>query len=351
MSNVLKIDGARSEMCQEYSMAEADLNETEHLEQWIVDHPELIDESMIIVTTQFNRWAAKEATATERLDVLGLASDGTLVVIELKSVRDKSVHLQALTYGALVSSFTLRQLAEAHAAWLNKDKTEDADTVRPEQTLEILRNHLELEPEQPDPIFALPKIVLVAPSFPAQVLTTVQWLQEIAPELTIECHTYRIINVATRDDTEAASFQNLVASFNRLFPVMDIDAYRLRAQSPRIQEAVDQKIRKANVVDLILAGDLLPDGAALAFHPAREHQGKAEAVERWLDEDPSRREFSWDAGSAKPFVWGCEPEKRWSSAKLVKEIFTRAGQAIAGPGTRAWAYEGRSLPDIAYGRD
>lgn len=332
-------------------MVEAGLNETEHLEQWIVDNPELIDASMIIVTTQFNRWVAKEATAAERLDVLGLASDGTLVVIELKSVKDKSVHLQALTYGALVSSFSLRQLAEVHAAWLNRHKTEDADDVRSEQALEILRDHLDLEPEQQDPVFALPKIVLVAPSFPAQVLTTVQWLQEIAPELTIECHTYRIINVDNPGNIDAPLPRNLVVSFNRLFPVIDMEAYRLRAQSPRIQEAVEQKHRKANVVDLILAGDLLPDGAALTFHPAKEHQGKAEAVERWLDEDPSRREFFWDPGSVKPFVWGSEPSKHWSSARLIQQIFERAGEQIDSPGTRAWFHEGRSLPDIAYGHD
>ncbi|WP_328949275.1 hypothetical protein OG778_14505 [Streptomyces sp. NBC_00184] len=50
--------------------------------------------------------------ARDRLDVLGLDATGRLVVVELKrGTADRDVHLQAITYAALVSRFDLGTLA------------------------------------------------------------------------------------------------------------------------------------------------------------------------------------------------------------------------------------------------
>lgn len=57
----------------------------------------------MVVTTQFSTWASETDTARERPDVLALSTSGELVVIELKRGSDRNVHLQAITYGALVA--------------------------------------------------------------------------------------------------------------------------------------------------------------------------------------------------------------------------------------------------------
>lgn len=114
MAHLLRVDEASSSALEETSMTDEGLLETVHLEAWITAHPEVIDTSLKIVTTQFNRWISDSDSAQERPDLLALSTSGELVVIELKRGGDRRVHLQAITYGALAAGFTRESLAEAH---------------------------------------------------------------------------------------------------------------------------------------------------------------------------------------------------------------------------------------------
>src|SRR4051812_30290764 len=92
------------------------LQERSHLQEWVIAHPQVLGEDVLVITAEYDRWAGTDGTrARDRLDVLGLDRSGRLIVAELK--REDSggdVHLQAITYAALVSRFTLDTLAEAH---------------------------------------------------------------------------------------------------------------------------------------------------------------------------------------------------------------------------------------------
>lgn len=83
---------------------------------------------MLVVTAEYDRWADTDGVpARDRLDVLGLDATGRLVVVELKrGTADRDVHLQAITYAALVSRFVnpLELWSPSYAASL---------TVRPAQ--------------------------------------------------------------------------------------------------------------------------------------------------------------------------------------------------------------------------
>ena len=95
--------------------------ETSHLERWVVEHPEVLGENVRIVTTQYGKWSSDSGDlAKERLDILGLDSSGQLVVVELKRGTDQNVHMQAITYAALVAGFSKSTLADAHADYLNR---------------------------------------------------------------------------------------------------------------------------------------------------------------------------------------------------------------------------------------
>ena len=267
------------------------------------------------------------------------------MVIELKRVKDTTVHLQALTYAALASSFTLDLLANEHAAWYNR-RFQSAENMTQAQAKEELESFIEADDEFDEELgFALPRIMLVAPEFPAQVMTTIQWLSEVAPDLTIECHQYRLFTVPA-EETDSS----LVVGFNRIFPVKDIQQLRLRAQSPRVTAAKEQQqSRRRRTVARILDHELIPDGASLDFDPSGQVKQESVAqLKAWLEEDPTRRHFTWDAHSSKPLRWGVEPEKRWSPTSLRNELFTRAG---APPGTfaatEAWFYEGENLSVVA----
>lgn len=53
--------------------------------------------------------------------MLGLDATGRLVVVELKrGAADRDVHLQAITYAALVSRFDLDTLTQAHRDFLSR---------------------------------------------------------------------------------------------------------------------------------------------------------------------------------------------------------------------------------------
>lgn len=345
MTKLLRVDGDSSVVCEQTSMITQQFGEATDLESWIVDHPEVIDSKMKVVTTQFNRWASVEGSALERPDIIGLSESGELVVIELKRVQDKMMHLQALTYAALASSFTLDLLAQEHAAWWNK-KFQPSEKMSEAQAKEELVSFIEADDDADEAlVFALPKIMLVAPGFPGQVVTTVQWLNEVAPDLTIECHQYQLFTVPGGEN--AAS---LVVNFNRIFPVEDLQQLRLRAQSPRVTAAKEQqRSKRRRSVARILDNNLIPHGAALQFNPSGQvKQESVSQLELWLNEDSVRRDFTWDAHSAKPLRWGLQPQKRWTPTSLRNELFkcaeTHRGNFAA---TEAWFYQGENLAVVA----
>lgn len=324
-------------------MEEQKFGEASHLEEWIIEHPEVIDPTMMIVTTQFDNWASEAGSSLERLDILGLSASGELVVVELKRGKDKTVHLQALTYAALVASFTLDVLAQAHAAWYNKrfQPTEELTDV---QAKEKLENFVETGDDGEELVFALPRIMLVAPEFPATVLTTVQWLSEVSPDVTVECHQYELFDVSSGNDSS-----DVVISFNRIFPVEDIERIRLRAQSPRVSVAKEQRSRQPRAVIRIAEKNLIPEGSPIEFDPStRVNKESVNIVHKWLAEDSARRKFTWDPHLLEPLRWDIQPDKRWGPTALRDEIFKRAGAPKATfAATEAFFFEGEHLAVVA----
>lgn len=341
MAHLLRIDQANAKRVQATSMAAEQLTETAHLEQWIATHPGVIDDDLKVVTTQFNRWASSGGgTAREALDVLALSSSGQTVVIELKRDSDRKVHLQAITYGALVAGFDRKMLAEVHAEWLRKSGQE----VSALDALAALTDHLESDWD--DEILKLPKLVMVAERFPDQVLTTVEWLTTtVADGLEIECHEYTIF----RDG------QNSYASFQQRFPVEDIDGRRLRpvgtVDAGEVKERIASRKKRSRSVKLISDHQHIPNGAQIDLDVTS--LVKPEVVQDlnvWLDEDPRRREVSWVTDPSKPLRWAFHenPHKQWTLTALRNLIFEEAGlnrgSFSAGD---AWCYQGRSMYWIA----
>jgi hypothetical protein len=135
--------------------AEAGLREREEFQQWVVAHPEMLGADLMVVSFEFDRWeAASGAPAYDRLDVLALDRAGRLVVAELKRDRaPDTVTMQALSYAAMVSRFSLDTLAEVYARYRS------ADQLDAEQALVELR---EWAPELSDETLGPPGVVLVA---------------------------------------------------------------------------------------------------------------------------------------------------------------------------------------------
>lgn len=109
------VSGSSATPAERTTLTEAGLLERQHLQEWVLSHPEILGEEVLVITFEFDRWMTGVGTATwERLVVLGLDRTGRLVVAELKRDRaSDAVVVQALNYAAMVSRFSLDLLAEA----------------------------------------------------------------------------------------------------------------------------------------------------------------------------------------------------------------------------------------------
>ena len=114
---VFTVDGSKATPSTPITLAEAGLRERQDLQEWVIAHPEILGTDVLIVTFEFDRWwASSGSRERDRLDVLGIDTDGRLVVVELK--RDKApdtVEMQAIKYASMASRFTEDTLVDQFA--------------------------------------------------------------------------------------------------------------------------------------------------------------------------------------------------------------------------------------------
>lgn len=321
-------------------MAREGMLETVHLEAWITEHPEVIDPGLKVITTQFGRWTSASDTARERPDIIALSNSGELVVIELKRGADPRIHVQALTYGALAAGFTKDRLADAHAEWSSRRN----EHLTSEEALQNLTNHV--ESEWSEEMLRLPRIVLVAETFPGQVLTTIQWLASVAPNITIECHEYRLFKDMAN---------GTCVNFRRIFPIDDLQDRTLRPSAAEatgdLRDQIASNKRRTRSVTIIADHGAIPDGSPITLElETLVRPDVVTAVYRWLDEDPKRRDVRWISDPTKPLIWSAaeDPATRWTPSSLRNEIFIAVtGEAGKFSAADGWCYQGKNFYEIA----
>ena len=158
--HVFTVAGARATRAYPISLADAGLKERAHLQEWVIAHPQVLGEDVLIVASEFGRWSDSDGRrAWDRLDVLGLDSDGRLVVVELKrDAAPDTVDMQGLKYAALVSRMTADDLALLHAQY----RSTRGSPTTPEKARELLEDHALLNAE----VLVQPRLILMASAFP-----------------------------------------------------------------------------------------------------------------------------------------------------------------------------------------
>jgi hypothetical protein len=221
---VFTVVGSIATPAEPITLAEAGLTERNHLQEWVTAHPNILGESVMVVTLEFDRWqTASGAPERDRLDVLGLDRNGRLVVAELKrDIAPDTVEMQALKYAALASRFTPETLASEHAKYL----TRRGEPTDEDAALDLLEAHSDngLLPEN----LAKPRIVLLASAFPPVVTATAVWLSEMSLDISlIRFQAYR------------AGGQILVTA-SQLYPVPDVEDFTVApARSTKVTAAQD----------------------------------------------------------------------------------------------------------------
>jgi RecB family endonuclease NucS len=94
---VFSVTGDEAKAASPISLAEAGLREREHLQEWVLANPGILGTGVLVITSEFDRWESRGGAERDRLDILGLASDGHLVVAELKrDTAPDTVQMQAI---------------------------------------------------------------------------------------------------------------------------------------------------------------------------------------------------------------------------------------------------------------
>ncbi len=156
------------------------ITERNDLEQWIIAHPELLGEDLLVITSEFDRFDK----SNKRLDILALDSEGVLVIIELKLDASRSLaDLQSIRYAAFCSTMIMENVIELLSGF-KKISVEEASV----KICEFLRSK-----ELPE-LNNRPRIILAAGSIDDQELTScVLWLRNYGVDIScVELTPYRL---------------------------------------------------------------------------------------------------------------------------------------------------------------
>lgn len=149
------------------SLADAGIRERTDLQTMVKTSPdaffEEIGESLLLVGEEVR----PSDLVGDRIDLLALDEQGSTVIIELKRGSDRLQLLQAITYAAMVASWSREQIL-AERARLSGRSAADAEDDLAEF----------LEQSELAPLNQQQRIMLMAEDFDWEVLATAEWLNE-----------------------------------------------------------------------------------------------------------------------------------------------------------------------------
>jgi hypothetical protein len=330
---VFTVTGASAVAARPISLSEAGLRERQHLQEWVIAHPEVLGAAIKIVAFEFGSWTGSSGDRErDRLDILALDGEGRLIVVELK--RDKApdtVDMQALKYAALVSRFTRDDLNKVHARHLTRQS--GVEVSIDEATAE-----LDAWAEITEDTLRLPSIILMASDFPQTVTATVVFLHQ---QLSLDVRLLVFQAYQTTND--------VLITVSQHYPPPGIEEFVLSPEVSEAQRAKSGKSnrqREANTVARLIDGDVLSQGEMLTFAaPSADLQ---EQLAAWLDAAPGRRVAEWQDDPISPLLWQSDGNS-YSPTGLARLILEEgAGRTAAVQGPLYWTNEaGQSLVQLA----
>lgn len=222
VSFVVDLGTGETTVMEETTLAAVGLKEREDLQRWIAEHPGVIGDDLLLVTSEFDRWEIKEHKVADRLDLLFMDSHGSPLVAELK--RDKAadtVELQALKYAAYCSQLVLEDVVEEYARFHDVD----VDEAR----VRLVDHAPSVEEHGP----ARVRIRLVAGEFGPAVTSVVLWLRDY--DVDIGC-----VEIKARK----ADTGHITISASQIIPLPQAEDYLVRR---RRKEQEEEHVRQETV--------------------------------------------------------------------------------------------------------
>src|SRR6185312_13345692 len=161
--------GSVATPAQMVSLEEAGLANRADLQEWLAANPEILGPAVRIVTFDLEAPGGGAGPGPDRLSVLGLDSDGRLVVGELKWGRTSDVEVGAIKLAAQASRLLPESLAEHFARFHSRNQL----ALTAEEALAELQAHA---PDLTQESLRRPRIVLLARDFSPVLTSSVVWL-------------------------------------------------------------------------------------------------------------------------------------------------------------------------------
>lgn len=204
--------------------------ERENLQEWIAKNPEVLGEDLLIIQKEFDGFN----DTNERLDLLALDKDGSLVIIENKlDDTGKDVVWQALKYTSYCSTLSTSQIIKIYQNYLN-------NTSLNEDAKSLLIDFLDLESDEE---LILNKndqrIMFVANNYRKEVTSTVLWLLD--HDIKIKC--FKATPYSLNDE--------LFLQIDQIIPVPETAEFMIDMKE-KVKEEVKIKGKIAQETDLLL---------------------------------------------------------------------------------------------------
>lgn len=150
------------------SFSELGFSERNHLQEWLANQPDALGEELLIIQKEFDGFDDTK----ERLDLLAIDKQGSLVIIENKlDDSGRNVVWQSLKYASYCSTLSKTQIGEIYQKYLDKGgpgkdaKALICEFLGKEDFAEVVLN---LGNDQ--------RLIMVAAEFRKEVTSTVLWL-------------------------------------------------------------------------------------------------------------------------------------------------------------------------------
>jgi hypothetical protein len=260
-------------------------SERRDLEQWVIDSPEILGESLLVVTSEYGGFARTQ----ERLDVLAVDKQGKLVVVELKTDDSgSSVELQTIKYAAYCSNLALDDVCEMYAEFWSRRN----GGVTEEEAEKAIRDFIEDEGFRD--FDSHPRIILAARKFRSEVTATVLWLRSY--DVDISCVKLELLRIGER----------FILTPSVIIPLPEAREYEIRREQ-KGAEAARTGIRGR--LDRQLFDDLL-----VHFRDVTQRKALSQS---WLPLPSGRSgvEFAWAFSGRPRSAFNVSIEFKTSSAK------------------------------------
>lgn len=200
-------DKNRIEKLKRRTFSELGFKERENLQEWISNEPNVFGEDLLIIQKEFCGFSE----TNERLDLLALDKQGTLVIIENKlddSGRD--VTWQALKYASYCSGLSKENIRKIYQEYLDKTTSDQAA----EDCLADFFDGMEYEDIDLNKGVSQ-RIILIAARFRKEVTSTVLWLMNF--KVRLQC--FRATPFSMGDE--------LFLNVEQIIPTQDAEDYMI----------------------------------------------------------------------------------------------------------------------------